>query len=274
MTVKHRPLKWDKICLKPTKKYPKGREGTEAGERAHRVRGEEPCDKCREGRARRARERQQKKMRKYYDSSSPLVCEHTNPQSRKGKRGTATGYKRHVAAGQDPCIQCLNAYREYTLGRYHQNKGSDRERKVSYQEKYRQENRERIRARDRLYYQVNRDLVLARGSTRRNQMRYTYDGWEAKDIAEQHGTTCHLCNDEVDLAIDPRVPHGPHVEHVFPLSHPDTPGNVLSNVRWSHNRCNLKKGRKLMEELDLPFPSPVPSSQLDKSTEEGEQYAS
>lgn len=64
------------------------------------------------------------------------------------------------------------------------------------------------------------------------------------DVIERYGLTCYLCTMEID-------PDEAHVDHVTPLSRGGAHG--MSNVRPTHERCNLRKYNKLPSELVLPF---------------------
>jgi 5-methylcytosine-specific restriction endonuclease McrA len=66
-------------------------------------------------------------------------------------------------------------------------------------------------------------------------------------VLDLYGVLCYLCGDEIDLVAPRRtgVPGwelGLHIEHVVPITAggPDT----LDNVRPSHGKCNLKKGKR------------------------------
>lgn len=48
-------------------------------------------------------------------------------------------------------------------------------------------------------------------------------------------------------------PAGAVIEHVIPLTDLGCPGDLLENVRWTHNECNEVKGQRRIEELHLPF---------------------
>jgi 5-methylcytosine-specific restriction endonuclease McrA len=43
----------------------------------------------------------------------------------------------------------------------------------------------------------------------------------------------------------------PEVDHIIPLSHPDSPGHVWSNVQCACRQCNLKKGANVLGQLRL-----------------------
>ena len=46
-------------------------------------------------------------------------------------------------------------------------------------------------------------------------------------------------------------PRAPEIDHIVPLSHPNSPGHVWSNVQCACRRCNIAKGAKVQGQLRL-----------------------
>ncbi len=61
-------------------------------------------------------------------------------------------------------------------------------------------------------------------------------------VAKVHGTTCYLCEFQVDLDCDTARPEGPTVEHIIPKEHGGD--DSLENLRLVHRRCNESKGTR------------------------------
>lgn len=243
-------------CIKPTKKFPEGRTGTDAGLRAHYQKGEKPCRECREAGNRRGRDKRAKL--KPDPSDYDLVCEVPTNKFPFGRRGTNAGFASHRIAEEPPCEECKEGNKEYNRNRMRKNYSRYKDKKIAYQKEYRDLKREEIREKDRDYYVRNKMAYRDRKKERIKILKsMPSDGHTMEDITREHGTLCYLCLDEVDLNRGRDFPDSPHIDHVIPVSHPDFPGDILSNVRWTHSRCNIAKNSKLMSELDLPLPSPV-----------------
>lgn len=257
------------ICKKKTSKYPNGRTGTEAGEAAHRYAKEEPCGACLEARNRTAKLRHSNKnltasWRQPY--TMERVCDERTSKYPKGKRGTTAGFNTHKRMNDEPCAECLEAERakrrHYTKETYDKYK----DKKLAYQAKYREDNRERIKKWSREYYRLNPEKNSQSWRTRRARKKdLAAEKYTEKDITRLYGTTCYLCAQPVDLSLE----DGPlrrNIEHLIPISHPDCPGDLLSNVRWSHSKCNLLKSDSLMEDVADLFPDMINPYKLGELT--------
>lgn len=186
------------------------------------------------------------------------ACEKPTKRSPEGRRGTNAGHQAHRVAGESPCEECFDAHREYNASRMRKNYGKYRERKLEYQRSYREENKEKLRISDRIYYLNNKAKREAQKRVRELRLEEVpSEDFAAEDISNAHGTVCYLCETPVDLLEETGWTTSPQIDHVHPISDPGTPGHVLSNVKWTHARCNLSKGAKLLEELDLPFLPPA-----------------
>jgi 5-methylcytosine-specific restriction endonuclease McrA len=40
-------------------------------------------------------------------------------------------------------------------------------------------------------------------------------------------------------------PESPTIDHIVPISNPNCPGDVKSNIQLAHWYCNLKKGNRI-----------------------------
>lgn len=249
------------ICEKPTKKYPGGRTGTIAGYIAHKEAKETPCDACREGR--------RNYRRKYREDNLQLVTS----QERAGymKRRDAELKKKH---------DYYVANREEMLERERMRRNNNREKLQEYQRQWYAKNREKVTSQKReskkKWYDANPEKAQARrkeyreknldkvrqweneNTHRRRALKRSLpsDGYTFDDITRTHGTVCYLCGTEVNINAPAKRPESPEIDHVHPLSRPGCPGDVLSNVRWTHKACNSSKLSKLVSELSLPLPAP------------------
>jgi 5-methylcytosine-specific restriction endonuclease McrA len=75
------------------------------------------------------------------------------------------------------------------------------------------------------------------------------------DVINKWGTDCHVCQLPIDMEAHSSPKWGPgweagfQVDHVIPVSRGGE--DKLHNVKPIHALCNLRKGPKLMEELNL-----------------------
>lgn len=254
-----------KACEKPTKMHPNGRTGTQAGVGAHRYRKEPLCDECREAENKRGREARYKKSPWMHPQEVNMECERRTKKFPNGTTGTNAGFGAHERAGEKPCEPCAKAKREYNAARMRKNYGRYRDRKLEYQKRYREENKDLIKAQNRRYYLANKAAHEAIKRARMERIKeLTVEPFGGEDVTRAHGEICYLCETPVDLSREPGWSTSPQLDHVHPISCEETPGHVLSNVRWTHARCNLVKGAKMMEDLDLPLPVPVEERYVEK----------
>lgn len=247
-------------CQKPSKKYPKGRTGTMAGAAAHRRKKEPVCEECRAGETAREKERRDKKLmtapwRQPY--TMERACDERTKKFPSGKRGTTAGFNTHQRMNDEPCPECLEAERENRKRWTKETYDKYKEKKLAYQVKYREENSEKIRESRKAYYKANPGKST-QGWRRRKARKKALptEKYSEKDITRLYGSTCYLCAEPVDLEIE-KGPLRRNVEHLIPISHPDCPGDILSNVRWSHEKCNLSKGKRTPEEVTHLFPNMI-----------------
>lgn len=135
-------------------------------------------------------------------ATDSMVCERgakNGPNKGKGARGTVGGYKRHLRASEDPCEECLEAYRQWyrewakgnseklrEQGRRYEraNTGKRREKSRRWREAnpdhvkkygraYRQANVEALKIRQRAYRQANAERIKERDKTRSRAYRRT-----------------------------------------------------------------------------------------------------
>lgn len=257
------------ICEKKTSKFPNGRTGTEAGEAAHRYAKEEPCEACAEARTRTSRLRRINKTltapwRQPY--TIERACDERTSKFPLGKRGTYAGAQAHARAKEKPCPECLEARRAYLRKHTKENYDKYKDKKLAYQAKYREENRERIKEWSKEYYRLHPEKNSQSWRTRRARKKaLPTEKYTEADITRLYGTTCYLCAQPVDLSIE-EGPLRRNIEHLIPISHPDCPGDLLSNVRWSHSKCNRLKSDSLMEDVADLFPDMINPYKLGELT--------
>lgn len=69
------------------------------------------------------------------------------------------------------------------------------------------------------------------------------DKYERHEIADRDGWMCALCGKGIDKKlVDPYHPGYLNIDHIIPVTAPDFPGDILSNVQASHRLCNIRKG--------------------------------
>lgn len=187
-----------------------------------------------------------------------MECERRTKQFPDGKTGTNAGFVAHRKVREEPCEPCLKARQEYNASKTRESYRRHREKKLEYQRRYREENKELVKAQNRRYYLANKGAYMAMARAREERIKeLTVEPFDGEDVTRAHGANCYLCEAPVDLNKEPGWSTSPHLDHVHPISCEETPGHVLSNVRWTHARCNLVKGAKMMEDLDLPLPVPA-----------------
>lgn len=200
----------------------------------------------------------------------------TYPGRPKDKlQGTISGYIMHLEQDQLPCSACLLARVKFDLEEYKQERlqGITRDPSsdpdgfwedfarsavlsVVYNVERFLEEREESILLDIEERSRNKENKLKASSRRRRITRkglissMPQENYALEEIAERDGWDCYLCESEL---VDGHV----SVDHVIPVSDPDCPGDILSNVKLVHDVCNSKKGAKRVEILKLPFPAPI-----------------
>jgi 5-methylcytosine-specific restriction endonuclease McrA len=69
-------------------------------------------------------------------------------------------------------------------------------------------------------------------------------------IFSRDGWVCYLCGTPTIRTVGERGPLAPSLDHVVPLSDPECPGHVVSNVRTTHMTCNKRKADRDFVEGD------------------------
>jgi hypothetical protein len=69
-----------------------------------------------------------------------------------------------------------------------------------------------------------------------------------EQVVKEHGSTCHICNKEIDLSLPRTSKLGLTLDHVMPLSKGGT--DTMDNLRPAHWLCNIRKSNKLPEEIN------------------------
>lgn len=217
-------------------------------------------------------------MRKYEcvreEELSAKCYQETEISERKADKiqGTILGYIIHLERGQLPCAECLLERVNFDLEKYRRERlsrlpsfgsdvfsrdfaeaavlsvcsyieiflGEEEEPLLRGMEKKSQELANKQRATSRRRRLKRKDLL-----GKIPQETYTLEEIQARD-----GDVCYPCNTEL---VDGHI----SVDHVIPISAPDFPGDILSNVKLVHDVCNSKKHTKRVESLVLPFDPPT-----------------
>jgi hypothetical protein len=168
----------------------------------------------------------------------PFKCSYSYKQN-KCKCDNCRAYKKQKAQefltnNRDSIIKHKQQY-------YQKNKKEIRERQLVYEARNKDKRKEYLKK----YYKENKHL--SREAWRRREALKKGNGFEyytENQVLETYGTTCYLCNDQIDMQAPrlvgkPGWEKGLHIEHVVDLAlgGPD----ILDNVRPSHGICNLKK---------------------------------
>jgi 5-methylcytosine-specific restriction endonuclease McrA len=67
-------------------------------------------------------------------------------------------------------------------------------------------------------------------------------------LVERDGAECRICGDVVDVSLPRTNRFGATVDHVIPLKHGGL--DVPENLALAHWICNVRKGSRLVEELN------------------------
>lgn len=71
-------------------------------------------------------------------------------------------------------------------------------------------------------------------------------------VYDRDGWICRLCCKRIPKRLFRKNEDmAPSVDHIVPLSHPDSPGHIWSNVQTAHRLCNSKKNRQILGQLRL-----------------------
>lgn len=130
------------------------------------------------------------------------------------QHGTKSGYDYHRSINEEPCLACSIAHSEHW------------------------KEQRRIRGAE----------INAKRRARRKIVGQTDTSkWYNKHLDELtalYGTTCHLCNEEIDMKAprkvgEPGWERSYHPDHLIPLSKGGE--NIIENVRPAHAKCNMRK---------------------------------
>ena len=240
--LQNSPWRWpwvnERSCDQRTGKFPKGKRGTLEGYKLHLNNDDPPCQECVSAFVTSIAD---KPWMQPYTAS--MACEIRYSYAPHGSTGWLSGYDAHVEAGEEPCEMCL-ARKE---------KERDKERKKLERRKAKPDYKERMKAYRKANPEARSD---ARRRRKARKKALPTEKYSEKDITRLYGSTCYLCAEPVDLEVE-KGPLRRNVEHLIPISHPDCPGDILSNVRWSHEKCNLSKGKRTPEEVTHLFPNMI-----------------
>ncbi len=69
------------------------------------------------------------------------------------------------------------------------------------------------------------------------------DCYDKHEIADRDSWTCGICDGPIDSSItDIYDPGYLNIDHIIPVTAPNFPGDIRSNVQASHRGCNISKG--------------------------------
>lgn len=209
----------------------------------------------------------------FQEAPAGYACLKPSKKHPHGRTGTHAGYRAHQKAGEATCQACRDYMAEYTRHRvaknperfstyrkqyYEKNKETELSRAKEYLRGWRKRNPEKGKEYDRKYKQSNKEAVRYHVRKRRAiRIALPSEPYDMATVEEAHGTVCYLCETEIDTTIPHGLPTSPQIDHVHPLAKEGCPGDILSNVRLTHARCNMSKGPRLASELDLPFAPPT-----------------
>lgn len=192
------------------------------------------------------------------------------------EHGTMKGYKQHLkpyAIGEEICQPCKDARAAHA--RDYRKKNPEIER-TARKRRYANRTPEQARnsyEKNRQWYQANREYAAKKqrenraknpnflahhnAASRRRRARILNQGYEFytdNDVINLYGTSCHLCNQEIDLtaprggrskgALSGNWKMGLHIDHIIPIVRGGS--DTLDNVRPAHAFCNLSKGAKIL----------------------------
>lgn len=258
----------NKICEKPTKKYPNGRTGTTAGASAHRTAKEKCCPECHEAKKEAHREyvRKNKDKKKEYDRRYREKYDAELKARKKEYYNKNAEYIREKSRKwHHENKEKANAYsREYrkknpervreAIARWHE---ENKEYIKEVSAEWREQNRDTMRSYMKEYYRENSDKWGGFSRKRRAlKASQPHEPYTKEQVVELHGTKCYLCGGEVDMNLAWGNDRSPAMDHKWPLNVPGGPGDVLSNMWITHAVCNIRKGDRMVEDLSLPFAEP------------------
>lgn len=132
------------------------------------------------------------------------------------------------------------------------------------QAQWNMKNAERKRAKDREYYAEHAEHLKAVSKAYRATVADTpefkakriafenkrrarlaqvhHEPYTREQVLEKHGSVCHLCEVEIDLALPSPNPLSFTLDHVSPISKGGA--DALFNVRPAHFGCNARKGAR------------------------------
>lgn len=168
----------------------------------------------------------------------------TTPPIIRDKCGTRSGYTLHRKYGEATCQPCKDA-----------NSARFREWYKTAAENERQRYKKNIS--NNPEYEVKHASDRIRFNHRKRAIAYEvdYDDWTLNDLVTTYGDVCYLCGEKIDLTA-PRRPgvegweKGLHCDHVIPFV--EGGSNLLENLRPTHGKCNMGKGRKVYDMPENP----------------------
>ncbi len=157
---------------------------------------------------------------------------------RKANRASLTQKNREWrAANPDKVAAYYEANKELINHRSREHYAANKERYRENRHRWMESNRERFTEYRNEWSRINGSGHRAR--CKRFGVPYTPISKTA--IFVRDNWVCGLCGDAVDRTIPWPDPMSPTLDHIVPLSHPESPGHTDTNVHLAHFFCNLIK---------------------------------
>lgn len=255
-------------CQKPTKKYPNGRSGTQAGISAHKKAKEKLCEPCAELRRvshqeymRRNKDKKLEYDRRYREKHAAELKAKRKEYAEKNAEAIREKDRKWYQENKEKAQATRREYRKNNPEKVSATRAKWQQENVEYVKeqaaKYRKENHDSIRANAKEYYRKNLERWNGYSRKRRTlKASQPHEPYTREEVAELHGTVCYLCGGEVDMSLPWGNDRSPSMDHKWPLNVPGGPGDVLSNMWVTHAVCNIRKGDRMVEDLKLPFAEP------------------
>lgn len=179
-------------------------------------------------------------------------------------RGTISGYFSHLLNGEFPCDECQSSRDSFSLSEYHDKSLEDAyaapssvlsprwvaQARVDVVKGWMEEEEELIKSIPEKEMTRKSRYAKYKGTRRALLKGLPSEPYSIPELIARDGTVCYLCGGQL-------VEGFIQFDHVVPISHPDCPGDILSNVKLTHDKCNNRKKDRLLEDLSLPFAVPV-----------------
>lgn len=212
----------------------------EGCERPHHAKG--MCKSCyRKDHYQRNRDDALQYAKDYWAENREAIVEREKARFRANPESRRAVARRYKAANPDKTKATAERFRRKHPERqaawgaawYQQNREYARQLQAAWRASKMQDpewlKRERMRSREKQ-------------SRRRELIRESGEEFDLFEILERDGMMCHICGGEIPSLDDL------HFDHVIPLARGGA--HSTENIKPSHAKCNLRKGARLLEELN------------------------